>query len=1630
MTCNDEFKPIEAARKVEQSYRDYIATTIHFEDASLQSQLEEILARSRFLFKGPYIESAPPYHTGRSVRDLVDEGILSKGMLTLGDGNPENFDSQRPLYTHQERAILKSVKGRNFAVVTGTGSGKTECFLFPILNDIFREFEKQGPSAGVRAMILYPMNALANDQLKRLRLLLKGTSITFGRYTGDTAESQKDAIRKWEAENPGLERLPNELISRTEIRQNPPNILLTNYSMLEYLLLRPKDAPLFNAAFGRNWRHIAIDEAHVYSGALGTEIAYLIRRLKARISSETGTEPHLHCYATSATIGSDKDLPKIAQFAQNLFGEPFSSSEDDIDVITSDKDLPQDALDPTPWGVLPLDAWGRLRSELSDKESISASSIRNLLAREGVPATVIGKMDGVSPLLGLGRILLGESSTMRVVRRCSGSKGNSLLDLTDIDEIEDIGIEGLSGTGEGISVLTSMIEVLSQAQRTEDVPILTSRYHSFLRAPEGLYINLWKNGERRLVAEKKLQEPYDETNNTPVYEVSVCRHCGQAYILGSEECFPGTHVPWLNPRHQDFDSDDQPIPRKYYRLLPGEGDRDEQENIIWLCPICGSTHSERIGGGHLFEHEDVARIPIALNESEKDQSNEFVARCRHCGYQSPVAIQPMRVSPDAAGSIICYDLVRFVPPFKKESEPSEDDWFGEENEEERRAGNIICFSDKRQDAAFFAPSLERTYKAITKRQLIREAVSCCDHGKGCSVKDIVQWICSVGKQRYKSFFKGDGENQITAWLLDEMEAEDSRNSLEGLGVIRIEPAIFIENLHEDKTQKVISRLVDNLNSEGLGWLTADDFETITLVSMRLLRSQGAIDVPTGVDSARSNHIRRGRWVVLSSAANKADRSEISFAGNGVGRNAFSSFAGRYALKVHGVQVPQQDILQLLEIIHQFIWQYLRYFSKRCFKESSSSNRYMFKMDIWRFHSHSPSDIIYRCDKCGCETQLDTHGTCTTYRCDGTMRKLTFAEANQKDRYYKDLYLDEALPIDVEEHTAQLSHNKAREIQSGFIQGDVNVLSCTTTFELGVDVGDLRAIFMRNVPPSAANYAQRAGRVGRRAGKPGFAITFAKLRPHDVAFFNDPASIIHGETPVPACYLDNRPIALRHVFATALSEYFRYQLQKNGVDVSHTYDDFLKLDDEHPQGLRDLKGYLDSHPKSIGRQLEAILPSADVAPTVAGLRNWEWIKELAGDGDNEGGAHSGRLLWAHHLKHADFARVYQARKNADDMQDYDKAGKLSRTLDALKKNLTISVLAENGVLPKYGFPTDLVELHLPELEGIQEDSKLSLQRGLRLAIREYAPGSEIVAGKRLWKSVGIRILRGHKLIERLYGHCPNCNAFVWPIDDLSNEGECPVCHTRFALTKKMLIPAYGFIGLEEHKGIGLRRPRSHGYVQVLFSQHWPEETTNETINFPGGTAHLHFAENGQLCAINEAHEGLRVCPICGATATDQSGFKHLDWCFANLGGNASEFKYYNALGTAFVSDVLGIDLSFIRLIDEDDEGWESVMWAFYVAASSLLGIPENELGATYYHNDGGSVSVMLYDNVPGGAGYTQQLHGHIDELFKEAYHVVDGHCGCGEETCCYGCIANYMNQSRQSKLSRGSAKNILGELLGV
>lgn len=1367
--------------------------------------------------------------------------------------------------------------------------------------------------------------------------------------------------------------------------------------------MRPDDAPLFGKAFGANWRHIAIDEAHIYSGALGTEIAYLIRRLKARIAYEVGEMPKLHCYATSATIGSEEDIPNVARFAQGLFGEYFSSDPDDVDVVTSEKDSPADALDAVSWGRLPLALWRELREFVGCDAAEQRGVLADLLAPYVPSQKIAALRNGNEPLLELGKIFLGEESSMTLVKRMT----ENLLDLTDITEMEAIGIDGLTGSSDDVETLSAMVEVLSWAQRAEDVPILTSRYHSFLRAPEGIFLNL---RDRRLIGHKTTIETSVEGYEIPVYQTSVCRHCGQVYILGQEMAISKTNPnSWLNPKHSGTDADDDFIPRDYYRLIPQDEELDSTETVQWICPICGSLASEKDGAGHRFAHESCERIAISYGSASEDN-----AKCSHCGYTSRVAIQPMRVSPEAAGSVVCYDLVRDIPSFKDDSEDRAKSRFSKTAK--KHGGNVICFSDKRQDAAFFAPAMKRTYGNITIRQLIREAVEARSAGaEGCTPTQVFRWIAETGFKRYSNFMDaGAKDDQAEAWVIDELTAEDSRNSLEGLGVVRIEPTAFMKGFFEPDVAEYINELVSGLREE-FAWLTVEDFRIFLLVSLETLRERGAIEVPVGVGEYRTNHAVRANDVVYGDDG--SDGGDIRFVGSVslTADNKRLSFIRKYARKVHEETITRTQGRTILKTLYDFLLDYLGDFFEAEGYMIGNRERFQLNKDIWRMYPHSDDDVVYRCDTCGCESHLGTNGVCTTAKCEGKLVRMTFAEAKGKDRFYKEIYCEEALPIEIQEHTAQLSSERARLIQSRFINGDVNVLSCTTTFELGVDVGDLRAIFMRNVPPSTANYTQRAGRVGRRAGMPGFALTFCRLRPHDIAHYEDPRRIIAGDTRVPFCYMDNTEIAIRHVFAVAISDYLRYMRDKEHEDYSRIYNDFMCLKDDEPRGLKLLGEYLAKCPDSIYSQLKAIFSADESVSQRLGIEEWGWVNDLISPEE-------GRLNKTHYIKRLDYSRIEEALARSDDSLERSK---LEKSKGALESERTIAVLAENGILPKYGFPTDLVELHLGELDHRKKEEKLQLQRGLRQAIREYAPGSEIVAGGELWRSTGIRKKKEHDLITRSYGKC-ECGAFVWPIDDLSDKGECPVCHKEIELKKKMLIPSLGFEGQKINKGVGLRKPRSTGSVKIYFSPHSLREVMPVSYDCPGGKVEARFSGNGQLCAVNSnGRAGFQICKYCGAAAGSEDDVKHARYCEKT--NPAPKYSRIDALGTAFVSDVLELVLNLENQPDADEYGWESVMWAVFTAAADLLDIPQTELGGTIYENDHGTMSLLIYDDVPGGAGHAKQLSKMVKELLQKAYSIVS-HCSCSKDTCCYGCISNYNNQSRQANLSRGAAAEILGALL--
>lgn len=458
----DRLDPLEAAKEIEGSYKRYLKTLLAPRDEKLATSFDAEVDSSDLLTKGPILEMTPPYATGATCRELIAEGVLHPGFAALDSAA---LPLDQPLYIHQEEAIRKFVAGRNLVVSTGTGSGKTESFLIPIINHLIAEHAEGRLGPGVRALLLYPMNALANDQLKRLRALLGAVSeITFGRYTGETAEDLASAEAKFLQTNPGATRLPNELLSRQEMRSAPPHLLLTNYAMLEYLLIRPADLDLFDGPNAGTWRFIVMDEAHVYDGAQGTEVALLMRRLKQRVAPESA----LQCIATSASLtGSVRNDPRgeAMQFAANLFDAPFEYRDDDP--------ARQDLVEPVRKSQLTASQW-----RLSDDDLLAFRR---------------GAVDSAD-LTPNGADVAAALSTEQSIVALKEALSNGPVPVKELRELL------WPDDPQSTEKLDALVELGSSTLDDSGHPVLSARYHYFVRATEGAFVSFNEDGPRIFLA--------------------------------------------------------------------------------------------------------------------------------------------------------------------------------------------------------------------------------------------------------------------------------------------------------------------------------------------------------------------------------------------------------------------------------------------------------------------------------------------------------------------------------------------------------------------------------------------------------------------------------------------------------------------------------------------------------------------------------------------------------------------------------------------------------------------------------------------------------------------------------------------------------------------------------------------------------------------------------------------------------------------------------------------------------------------------------------------------------------------------------------------------------------------------
>lgn len=1607
--------PTDVYKTLRDSYLRYLETSFHLKNPSLLEQFRQLLNDKTQppLVRQPILEVSPGFKTGSAIEQLIEEGILSDLF--------REFDAvtlKRLLYSHQDKVLRMAITGRrNLVVATGTGSGKTETFLYPIINHLLREAEAGTlKNPGVRALLLYPMNALANDQIARLRTIAElFPDITFGRYTGETDQEHKDALVAYRQFHNGEDPLPNELVCRNQMRDTPPHILFTNYAMLEYLLIRPKDSSLFN---GGHWRFLVLDEVHTYSGALGVEIAMLLRRLKERVVQSE--QRKLQCIATSATLGGGKeDFPKIAKFATDLFGEQFAPDD-----IISAEHIELKSAGQT-WGTGSSEMYAGLMQAVWGADVPSIDQLAEIAKHHRVPtSTVEAAVSDAQNFQGkekcpafLYRLMEGDDDVRQLREQLSQKRAIELHEVQGMEERRVVNLVALGAYAH---------------KAGNPIPLIPARYHIMARAISGIYAWFDADGKPQLLARREKNHQGD-ARKYAVFELASCNRCGEIMMAGEEN---GGYVV------QPPDVGDDPIAKlSWYQLRTETSDStvdedeavDAQEDVskvrpsatspMRLCRICGRI--DDAGTFDLNGCEGHTAETIQVFKIENKPHRNAPRQCPSCRNSHGSVASRIVTGKQVPVAVLATALYQKIPASPKQEEAA------------RPGGGrkLMMFSDSRQDAAFFAPFMNITYNKFKQRRYLVKALE-----NEAGPIDLQGW-----EQRARKVAEKAGEwdedlgvakkkKEAGQWVLREWIATDRRLALEGAGCVVFD--LRKPNLFSDIP--ILS---------GAPWsLSHDEQWVLVQILLDTIRYQGIVsfgdEAFNGIEHSDSVFEPRNVACYLRGAGSNSGKRIYAWEPAKNHTNKRLDYLYR-VLRRRGVaedEAKEQAFLALKEI-----WSAINHPNSplgKLFERvtySNESNLLRLKPDWWQIQ-RADDKAIHRCDTCGTVTAFAVNEICPMSGCAGNV-KLHPVEKRRDNHYYNLFTSMDPIPLKVSEHTAQLTKEKAFEAQQDFISGKVNMLSCTTTFEMGVDVGDLQAVFMRNMPPNPGNYVQRAGRAGRRAGNAAIIVSFAQRRTHDFAYFTDWRRMVRGAIRPPTIHLDNVKIIRRHIHAEAMAEFFIEQYKENPEIFADRLDSLFD-----PSTFRqdELKDYLAKRPDRLKARLNRIIPSPLHA--TLGIDNWEWLDGQGMNEEDKRECFIERLSNAARDVHGDWKALQQAEEDASQQKKHKSADFFSRQLTTLKKRSLLGKLGTYGLMPKYGFPTEVVEL---KIRGSSKESgEIELSRDMKLALSEFAPGNQVIAGGKVWTSEAVVLPSSdRKLHEFHYWQCDTCRFFSAESIVATETGTKPNkdCYcdapNNSIEAKKYIHPEFGFSTAASmgSGSVGDERPALKSYSEVFFHDDAAEFEFRPIPGFP--EIHYREAKQGWIHVINNNRgNDFYICGSCGYATRDNKAsasrtanyFHKKPW---TTDQNCSAYPRRCSLGYRYRTDVLELRLPLEYLggcglssPDDFHSLWLSVLYALVNGACQALDIDERDLDGCLYYSQKGHPSLVLFDTAPGGAGFVHEIRDHFTEVMDKAIKKLN--CdSCGEDSSCIACLRTYFNQRDHNRLRRGWAKNYLAQLAG-
>lgn len=1393
--------PSILARQLQQGISDYVGTTFPMSNAPFKDSFMKTLGEKDYLYHEPYVSIRLPFRTASSMPDCF-EAVEP---------------SYRP-YVHQLQAFerLTGKHPQSTLVATGTGSGKTECFLYPILDYCYHR-AREG-KRGIKALIIYPMNALASDQSRRIAELIHQNpklrdTISAGIYVGALASDHNSRM------------LEDKIITdRETLRNNPPDILLTNYKMLDYLLIRPEDMGLWSENTPETLKFVAVDEFHTFDGAQGTDLACLLRRLKKRLDTP---ENYLCCIGTSATMGDKRSDEGIRSYASQVFGEPFGEGS----VITESRLTGEEFLDWT----------ARTDATIPSKEN---AEILEKLEQEDEEEHYIEKaasfwladfhddLETAEGRKSLGRSLMHLGYFQSLIKHLDGhyfQVKDMLSQLAPMyPDIKD------DHTGE--ILFDALLALISYAKNEAGRPFLN------------VNIQLWLKELRRLEAkvspdhvEYALAQELNEGQARQYLPVVNCRDCGAtgwASILRNEN---GGQTAALGSDLSAFynlffeANTDIALLYPYDEMLP----KPEGMKKVWLCPHCLHVTEENVS--HVKCHECGTDMMLVLMPDLRRKSLYLTNKknhqliCPFCGSERGLSLMGLRSATEISTEISQMFASRF-------------------NDDRK----LLAFSDNVQDAALRAGFFNARTWRFCLRIAMQQYVKYLDQeGKEACLKDFIHgfidyWHQKLSDEDFVSTFiapnmiwMGAYEELIskralpqddrTPKLISDIEKrlsyeillEYGRTSRIGRTLERSgSSALAFRKEDVSKASHCIRNLLskDDSYQEYLSQTTEEDMEQTVLHFLDTMKFYGAFSDPTFDYYLKNNGdsyclssgwkkwrppMRSGRNIPRFIVENSVNRNTRSF--DHVEQEKYKSC------------IVNQDAFDkgLMQRMGHFILEGL--VDTGLVKETHYSSPKNPSFDAYGINEekvHVSSHVTQmKCDICGSVypvagnmDDLWEGSDCPRKSCKGHLH----ADASASLDYYNHLYNNGVIcRINAREHTGLLENEEKNQLEKDFKRGpaerkpfDPNVLSCTPTLEMGIDIGDLDTVVLCSIPPAQAQFLQRCGRAGRKDGN-ALVLSVANARPHDLYFYADPQAMIDGIIDPPKVFLNASAVLERQLIAYCMDCWVKTGLgasdipehigsclvqlgksrekfdQGNFSDSSNIRFpfNFLYYVQNHMTEL--LSSFLNLFSRDIDESTKESLAAfakgsgtdANRSLQVKILRRFE---ELA---SQEEYLKENRRDLKKYLD--EIQKGPQDSSNDDELKDIREEIKgLSDAVKSLQQKNTYGFMADEGLLPNYAFPEEGITLRAVFTRKSDENEKSNSQykrkivrygeysRSASSAIREFAPLNTFYADGHKMTITQVDVKTAEPQHWRL---CPNCS-HAEPESEAKRHSVCPVCHS--------------------------------------------------------------------------------------------------------------------------------------------------------------------------------------------------------------------------------------------------------------